>query len=416
MSPARRILPTVIPALAVGVLCSLVLIAVSAIANALESVWWTHLPSALGFDGTSKWWIVAVLTVTGILVAATIAFMPGHAGPDPSTTELVDAPLRAKVVPGLLVAVILMLAGGISLGPENPIMAINVAMFVVLGAKVFPKLNGKTWVTLSVAGTVGALFGTPIAAALLLSETIASNQDDDAAPLWDKLVTPMFAAGAGSVTTMMLAGPDLSISLPAYRGFELIDLVSGSVIAVVAALIGLVAVYLFPLVHKAFELMRHQWITVIVGGLALGLIGAAVGPIDMFKGLDQMRDLAADAGQYTAWGLVGLAVVKLISILIASASGFRGGRIFPALFAGVALGFAANAFVPAIPVSLAVSAAVLGMLMTVTRQGWLAIFMALVTVSDVALIPALTIIALPTWLVVTGRMEMLIPKARAIPV
>lgn len=33
-----------------------------------------------------------------------------------------------------------------------------------------------------------------------------------------------------------------------------------------------------------------------------------------------------------------LAVIKLAALVVAAASGFRGGRIFPAVFVGVALG------------------------------------------------------------------------------
>ena len=73
------------------------------------------------------------------------------------------------------------------------------------------------------------------------------------------------------------------------------------------------------------------------------------------------------------------------------------------MFVGVALGMFAHAVVGAVPVSLAITCAVLGVLLATTRQGWLSLFTAAVVVSDLALLPVLCVAALPAWLVVTGR-------------
>ena len=51
--------------------------------------------------------------------------MPGHGGPDSATTELIGRRCRCAVLPGLALVTVLGLAGGVSLGPENPIIAIN---------------------------------------------------------------------------------------------------------------------------------------------------------------------------------------------------------------------------------------------------------------------------------------------------
>jgi hypothetical protein len=54
-------------------------------------------------------------------------------------------------------------------------------------------------------------------------------------------------------------------------------------------------------------------------------------------------------------------------------------------------------------VSLAVAAGVLGMLLVVSRCGWLSLFMAVTTVGQVELLPVLCIALLPVWLLVTDR-------------
>ncbi len=53
-------------------------------------------------------------------------------------------------------------------------------------------------------------------------------------------------------------------------------------------------------------------------------------------------------------------------------------------------------------------ATTLGVLLATTRQGWLSLFTAARLVTDIQLPPLLCVAALPTWLLVTGRPEMLI--------
>lgn len=101
-----------------------------------------------------------------------------------------------------------------------------------------------------------------------------------------------------------------------------------------------------------------------------------------------------------------MAVVKMAALVVAATCGFRGGRIFPAVFAGVALGLCAHALVDAVPPALAVACAVLGVVLAVTRQGWLSLFTAAVLVSDLAVLPVLCVAVLPAWLLVTGRPQM----------
>ena len=58
-----------------------------------------------------------------------------------------------------------------------------------------------------------------------------------------------------------------------------------------------------------------------------------------------MKRLAAD-GSYSVPALLTITLTKLAALVIAAASGFRGGRIFPAVFVGVALGLMLHQHVP----------------------------------------------------------------------
>ena len=93
-----------------------------------------------------------------------------------------------------------------------------------------------------------------------------------------------------------------------------------------------------------------------------------------------------------------MAGIKLLAMLVAATSGFRGGRIFPALFVGVALGFAIHQAWDAVPLAIAVSAAVVGIVVAATRNGWLSIFMAIAVVPQVSLLIPVVLATLAAWL------------------
>ncbi|MFI5757945.1 ion channel protein [Streptomyces sp. NPDC051569] len=401
---ARTLLPLVLPSLAVGVMAALVLLGVSEVAGQLKDVLWGTLPDALGVGPYSSLWMIVMLTATGLAVGIVARQVHGHAGPDPATTGLVDKPLPVGVVPGLLVVTGLALAGGVSLGPENPITASNIALTYWLGRKAAPKAPAAIWLPLAAAGTIGALFGTPVAAALILTETFAARPAPGS--LWDKLFGPLVAAGAGGLTTVLIDHPTFDLDLPPYPGTHGSELLAALIIAPLATALGMAAVYAFPYVHALFRRLGHPVLALTAGGLALGLLGALGGKLTLFKGLDEVKTLAAHPDGWSAGSFALMTVVKLAAMTVAAACGFRGGRIFPAVFVGVALGLCAHALVPAVPPALGVVCGVLGVLLAVTRQGWLSLFTAAVMVSDPNILPLLCVAIVPAWLLVTGRPQM----------
>ncbi|MCX4981692.1 ion channel protein [Streptomyces sp. NBC_00572] len=400
----RVLLPQVLPSLLVGVGASLLYLGISALSEEFEDVLWDDLPDALGIGGYSSLWIISMLTAAGIAVGLVVWKVPGHAGPDPASMGLGGTPLAVGVVPGLLLASALALAGGVSLGPENPIIASNIALAYWLGRKVAPAVPGAAWVALASSATIGALFGTPVAAALVISEALAGTPGRGS--LWQRLFAPLVAAGAGSVTTQLLAEPTFDMDIPPLTDPGWGDLLAALVIASAAAVFGLASCYLFPYVHAAFRRLRHPMLMLPLGGLVLGLLGALGGPLTLFKGLDQVKELTSSIGSWSSGELAKLAVVKLFALLVAASCGFRGGRIFPAVFIGAAFGLLAQALVPEVHPAIAVSSAVLGVLLATTRQGWISLFTGAVLAPSPAVLGLLCLASLPAWLIVTGRPQL----------
>ncbi len=396
---ARTMLLLSLPALILGIASSLVLIVVMKFASILQSILWQRLPGSLGIAADSPVWIMLTLTLTGVLVGLVIRYSTGHAGPDPATEPLIGAPISPAALPGLIIALVLGLAGGVSLGPEHPIMAVNIALAVALGRRFFPRIGALDWTILASAGTIGALFGTPVAAALIFSQTLSGSNDT---PLWDRLFAPLMAAAAGSLTTSLFFHPHFSLPVAHYTQMRIVDIFSGAVVAAIAIAVGMVAVWCLPRLHALLHRLKNPVLILGVGGFLLGILGVVGGPLTLFKGLDEMQQMAFSQTLGTTDFFM-LAVIKLAALVIAAASGFRGGRIFPAVFIGVALGLMLHAHVEAVPAAITVSCAILGLVLVVTRDGWLSLFMAAVVVPDTTLLPLLCIVMLPAWLLLAGK-------------
>lgn len=404
---ARTMLLLSIPAILIGIASSLVLIVAMKIAAILQSILWSDLPAHVGIAADSPLWIIAILTLTGIAVGLVVRFSPGHGGPDPATESLIGAPIATNALPGLLAALILGLAGGVSLGPEHPIMVVNIALAVALGSRLFPRVSSLDWTILAASGTIGALFGTPVAAALIFSQTLNNSSD---VPLWDRLFAPLLAAAAGALTTGIFFHPNFTLPIPHYPHLRIVDIISGAIVTLIAIAVGMVAVWCLPRLHALIHRLKNPVLMLGIGGFLLGILGVIGGHITLFKGLDEMQQLASSqtlgAGDFLL-----IAVVKLAALVLASACGFRGGRFFPAVFVGVSLGLMLHAHVEAVPAAITISCAILGLVLVVTRDGWLSLFMASVVVPDTTLLPLLCIVMLPAWLLLAGK-PLMIAKRR----
>ncbi|ELP0709096.1 ion channel protein [Shigella flexneri] len=408
---ARTMLLLSLPAVAIGIASSLILIVVMKIASVLQNLLWQRLPGTLGIAQDSPLWIIGVLTLTGIAVGLVIRFSQGHAGPDPACEPLIGAPVPPSALPRLIVALILGLAGGVSLGPEHPIMTVNIALAVAIGARLLPRVNRMEWTILASAGTIGALFGTPVAAALIFSQTLNGSSE---VPLWDRLFAPLMAAAAGALTTGLFFHPHFSLPIAHYGQMEMTDILSGAIVAAIAIAAGMVAVWCLPRLHAMMNQMKNPVLVLGIGGFILGILGVIGGPVSLFKGLDEMQQMVANQAFSTSDYFL-LAVIKLAALVVAAASGFRGGRIFPAVFVGVALGLMLHEHVPAVPAAITVSCAILGIVLVVTRDGWLSLFMATVVVPNTTLLPLLCIVMLPAWLLLAGKPMMMVNRPKQQP-
>lgn len=76
-SRARTMLLLSLPALAIGIASSLILIVVMKIASVLQNLLWQRLPGSLGIAQDSPLWIIGILTLTGDRSGTGYPFQPG---------------------------------------------------------------------------------------------------------------------------------------------------------------------------------------------------------------------------------------------------------------------------------------------------------------------------------------------------
>lgn len=402
----RVLIALSVPAALIGVVSAVVLFALDELSHFLQDFLWGTLPGWAGADPNSGWWIFGTLSLTGLAVGLIVALVPGHGGRDSATTELIAPPIPMLALPTLALVAVLGLAGGVSLGPENPIIAINTALLAFIVHKIAPRIPVNMIVMLVVAGTIGALFGTPVAAALVFTGIVAGLKAGGS--LFDRLFLPLVAAGAGAIMMSILGPPFEPLKLPPLGVPDGFDIGGSILIAIVATLVGLVVIYVFPFIHRFFHRMGSPIIFTTLGGMVLGILGVIGGPITLFKGGTQAEQLLSNEASYSLGALLLIAGVKIVALLVASSAGFRGGRIFPAVFIGVDVGLIAHALMPAVPLGLAIASATLGFVLVVARDGWIALFLAVAVVGDASVLSVLCLAVLPAWLLVSRAPEMVI--------
>jgi hypothetical protein len=78
------------------------------------------------------------------------------------------------------------------------------------------------------------------------------------------------------------------------------------------------------------------------------------------------------------------------------------------VFVGVAIGVLANGIVPAVPLTVGIGAGVLGMVLAVSRDGWISLFIAVAVTGSIPVLPVLCVAVLAAWLLVSLGPEMIV--------
>jgi H+/Cl- antiporter ClcA len=164
-----------------------------------------------------------------------------------------------------------------------------------------------------------------------------------------------------SITTAAGFGVFILLSKIDNRSISIADFGSATVgrneiIAIIPLiLIGILFAMLYEffgeIIHKILKpLENYKVIKAVIGGLVLGLMGTMI-PYTLFSGEHHLTELAVEWTHMSIYLLLITGIAKLFVTEFCLATGWRGGHIFPAIFAGVSIGYGIALLIPIDPVT-----------------------------------------------------------------
>jgi H+/Cl- antiporter ClcA len=322
-----------------------------ALMNLGQSLIWPDLTDWTPFSG--PWVMVVIMTLIGFLVGLIHHFT--SASELDVFAALKEGYMEPKPVPASLLASLVTLIGGFSLGPEVPTGMLAAG----LGTRIsnWRKMDAeetRTNVISGISAAYAGLFSSPFVVLMMLLESAHVQS----VAYYGTLLMSGLAAGVGFGLFYVLGGDTFSsllglLSPPAYD-LRLWHLGVGIVLGILAVPVGL----LFPVMTRIISrlvapLNRQPVIRGTLGGLLLGLLAFAL-PITVGLGTNEIVLVYQHASEIGVTLLVVFALAKLLALSGALSFGFIGGPIFPLLFVGATLGTAIHLLFPQLPLGLTV--------------------------------------------------------------
>jgi H+/Cl- antiporter ClcA len=145
------------------------------------------------------------------------------------------------------------------------------------------------------------------------------------------------------------------------------DLFFAVPLGMLGGMIGMLFMFSLRRLQQLFRPLKNRLVLRgLIGGLGMGIIAALL-PLTLYSGEEQILVLMPRAGEIGVVMLVVLAFAKVFATSLVLATGWKGGYIFPIMFASVAIGMAVDLLFPTIPVAVAVAATMAGALVAALR-------------------------------------------------
>ena len=364
-----------------GLICALVTFAFVALVGGGTKLIWEQAAPALGVD--ARLLTVMICTIGGLLVGLLVKLFGDH--------NAIFADLMLEFgktgrfdyhhAPGTMITAFVSLIAGGSLGPEAPLADACGGIGTLMGDRL--KLDEKETRTLGYSGVssmLAAFITEPVGGALLGLESAQGGTSGAQTYFW-VLFPSLLASSVATVVFVLLSGAFFQTlyKFPVYSP-RLVDLTYAVPLGLIGGIVGLSFMLSLRRLQGLFQPMKgHVVLRGLIGGLAMGIIGALL-PLTLFSGEEQLADLIVNAAAIGVLMLIVLALVKLFATGLLLATGWKGGYIFPIMFASAAMGLAVNLVFPGIPVAVAVAATMAVALVAVLRTPLFAVLFTLVLV------------------------------------
>jgi H+/Cl- antiporter ClcA len=353
----------------IGVISAVVTFSFMALVHQGTLVIWEQTAQTLGLD--PRLFTILVCTLGGLLVGLLVKLFGDH---NAIFAELMQEFGRTgrfnyRHAPGVVITAFFSLISGASLGPEAPLA--DACGGIGTWASDRLKLDDQETRAVGysgVSGMLAAFVTEPFSGALLGLESAHGDTSGRQTYFW-VLFPSLLASATATVVFVFLSGSFFQTlyQFPSYTTPMLIDLLYAAPLGLIGGVIGLLFMVALRRLQRLFLPMKQRVVLRgLVGGLGMGVIGALL-PLTLFSGEEQTAELITSAAEIGVVMLVVMGLMKLFATSLLLATGWKGGYIFPIMFASVALGLAVNLLFPGIPVAVAVAATMSGALVAALR-------------------------------------------------
>lgn len=352
----------------VGVLSALVTFVFMALVHQGTVLIWEQAAAAMG--DTPHLFTILVCTIGGLLVGLLVKLFGDHSG---IFAEVMlefgkTGRFEYRHAPGIVSTAFVSLIAGGSLGPEAPLADASGSLGTLLADRFkFNEQETRAMGYSGVSGMLAAFITSPFGGAILGLESAQGGTSGKQTYFW-VLFPSLLSSSVATVVFVLLSGTffETLYKFPAYTP-KLMDLLYGVPLGLIGGAVGLLFMLSLKRLQQLFRPMKqHVVLRGLIGGVALGLMGAAL-PLTLFSGEEGTLDLITHAAEIGVVMLVVLGLAKLFAASLLLATGWKGGYIFPIMFASVALGMAVNLIFPAIPVAVTVAATMAGALVAALK-------------------------------------------------
>lgn len=351
-----------------GVLTAAVTFLFMALVQQGTALIWEQAADMAGID--PRLFTLLVCTAGGLFVGLLVKLFGDHTGIFAEVMLEFGKTGRFdyRNAPGIVITAFVSLLAGGSLGPEAPLADASGGMGTLLADRL--KLNAQETRTMGfsgVSGMLAAFVTSPFGGPILGMESAQGNASGKQTYFW-VLFPSLLSSAVATVVFVLLSGAYFQTlyKFPAYTP-QLMDLLYGVPLGLVGGVAGLLFMLSLKRLQQIFQPMKqHVVLRGLIGGLVLGIIGAFL-PLVLFSGEEGTIDLINNAAEIGFLMLIVSGLAKLFTTTLLLATGWKGGYIFPIMFASVALGLAVSLIFPGIPVAVTVAATMAGALVAALK-------------------------------------------------
>lgn len=335
----------------------------------LQHFLWQTFPGYFGASQDTAWYVLVACLAGGALLGLAIKYLGNY---PISLEEALEEFKKSKSfdykhIWQAAVISLVSLGFGAALGPEAALTAIVGGIATWIGLRIKTGVQNTLDLNyISVAGVLGALFGTPVGSAAIPLE--AESDKVRVSRPW--LIVPGLVSALAAWWIFSLSSNGTSYFhynfLP--YDFAFVDIAWGLLAACAGLAVGLLFLYSGNILGKLLKpFAKSHVLRSTLGGLGLALLIIFV-PLTIFSGHEGIQTIIDDYAVTGGLALLVAALAKLLAANLCLVTGWKGGRFFPIMFAGAAAGLGLTHFITQIPSMVGLAAGLSAALAVLLRK------------------------------------------------